>query len=140
MVASATRRARQAGTAPDVDLRPQPREAVAQLEGVADELLRRRGRDPQDGAELGDAELRHQRAALAGDGLLVLAAGDGERGRGVDRLGRVEVGPPGSDLEELGGGLVLGGLAITSQREQVGGREVVFDPLAHLLQRFDHVF
>ena len=47
---------------PDVDLGPQTREAVAQLEGVADELLRRRGRDPEDGAELGDAELRDQRA------------------------------------------------------------------------------
>ena len=57
--------------------------------------------------------------------LLVLAARDGERGGGVDRLGRVEVGPPGGDLEELGSGLVLGGLAVTSEREQVGGREVV---------------
>ena len=77
----------------------------------------------------------------AGDRLLVLAAGHGERGSGVDRLGRVEVGPPGRDLEELGGGLVLGGLAVTSQREQVGGREVASTSLApRLLQRFDHVF
>ena len=58
-----------------LDLRPQPREAVAQLEGVADELLRRRRRDPEDGAELGDAELRDQRRTLAGDGLLVLTPG-----------------------------------------------------------------
>ena len=53
-------------------LRPQSGEAVAQLEGVADELLRRRRRDPEDGAELGEAELRDQRRTLAGDRLLVL--------------------------------------------------------------------
>ncbi len=58
----------------------------------------------------------------------------------VDRLGRVEVGPAGGDLEELRGCLVLGCLAITSQREQVAGREVVPDPLLHLLQRLAHVF
>ena len=66
--------------------------------------------------------------------------GHGERCSSVDRLGRVEVGPPGRDLEELRGGLVLGGLAVTSEREQVGGREVVSDPLSHPLQRLDHVF
>ena len=74
MVASATSRARQARHAPGLDLGPEPGEAVAQLEGVADELLRRGGRDAEDGAELGDAELRDQRAAVTGDGLLVLAA------------------------------------------------------------------
>ncbi len=58
-----------------LDLRPQPREAVAQLEGVADELLRRGRRDPEDRTELGQAELRHQRRTLTGDGLLVLTAG-----------------------------------------------------------------
>ena len=95
----------------------------------------------EDGAELGDAELRDQRAAVAGDGFLVLAAGDGERGSSVDRLGWVEVGPPGRDLEELGGGLVLSGLAITSQREQLGGGEVLdLTSLLVLPQRLDHVF
>ncbi len=79
----------------------------------------------EDGAELGDAELRDERAALAGDGFLVLTAGDGERGSSVDGLGWVEVGPAGRDLEELGGCLVLGGLAVTSQREEVGGGEGV---------------
>ena len=108
-----------------VDLCPQAGEAVAQLEGVADELLRCGGGDVEGGAELGDAELRDERAALAGDGFLVLAAGDGERGRGVDGLGWVEVSPPGRDLEELGSCLVLGGLAVTSQREQLGGGEGV---------------
>ena len=76
-----------------VDLRPQPREAVAELEGVADELLRRGRRDPEDGAELGEAELRDQRRTLTGDGLLVLTTGHGERSRVVDRLRRVQVGP-----------------------------------------------
>ena len=61
-----------------LDLRPQPRESVAQLEGVADELLRRDRRDPEDRTELGQAELRDQRRTLTRDGLLVLAAGDRE--------------------------------------------------------------
>ena len=84
-----------------LDLRPQAGEAVAQLEGVADELLRRRRRDAEDGAELGEAELRDQRCTLARDGLLVLAAGDREGGRVVDGLRRVEVGPPGCHGQEI---------------------------------------
>ena len=64
------------GDASGVDLRPESREAVAQLEGVADELLRRHRRDAEDGAELGDAELRDQRRTRTGDGLLVLTARD----------------------------------------------------------------
>ena len=96
MVTSATERARHAGTASGLDLRPQPREAVAQLEGVTDELLRRGRRDPEDGAELGEAELRHQRRTLTRDRLLVLTTRDGERRGVVDRLRRVQVGPPGS--------------------------------------------
>ena len=90
-----------------MDLCPQAGEAVAQLEGVADELLRRRGRDPEDGAELGDAELRNQRTTLAGDGFLVLTARDGERGSSVDRLGWVEVGPPAREVELVGGGTIF---------------------------------
>ena len=86
-----------------VDLRPQPRESVAQLEGVTDELLRRGRRDPQDGAELGQAELRHQRRTLARDGLLVLTARDGERSGVVDRLRRVQVGPPGREDQLVSG-------------------------------------
>ena len=82
-----------------VDLRPQPGEAVAQLEGVADELLRRHRGDAQDGAELGDTELRHQRRTRSGDGLLVLTPRDRERRCGVDRLGWVQVGPPGGEVE-----------------------------------------
>ena len=86
-----------------LDLRPQPREAVAQLEGVADELLRRGRRDPEDGAELGEAELRDQRRTLTRDGLLVLTTRHGERSRVVDRLRRVQVGPPGGEDEQLCG-------------------------------------
>ena len=41
MVASATSRARHGGTPPGLHLRPEPGEAVAELEGVTDELLRR---------------------------------------------------------------------------------------------------
>ena len=85
-----------------LDLRPQPGEAVAQLEGVADELLRRGRGDPEHRTELGDAELRHQRASVAGEGFLVVRPWDGERGGGVDGLGRVEVGPPGGEVELAG--------------------------------------
>ena len=68
MVVSSTGRA--ASRDPSVlDLRPQPRVSVAQLEGVADELLRRGRRDPQDGAELGQSELRHQRRPSPAMGL-----------------------------------------------------------------------
>ncbi|WP_235529700.1 hypothetical protein, partial [Nocardioides sp. Soil774] len=43
---------------PRLDLCPDSGEAVPQLEGVADELLRSSGRDAEHGAELRDAELR----------------------------------------------------------------------------------
>ena len=102
-----------------VDLRPQPREAVAQLEGVADELLRRGRRDPEDGAELGEAELRHERRTLTGDRLLVLAARHGERSGVVDRLRRVQVGPPGCQDQQVGCRAVLGCLAVRA-RERAG--------------------
>ena len=85
-----------------VDLRPQPRESVAQLEGMPDELLRRGRRDTQDRAELSEAELRHQRRTLTRDRLLVLTTRDRERSRVVDRLRRVQVGPLRSQ-DKLGG-------------------------------------
>jgi hypothetical protein len=100
---------------PRLHLRPQAGESVPQLEGVADELLRRRRRDPEDRTELGDAELRHQRAPVAGDRLLVLRTGHREGGRGVDRLGRVEVGPAGCESELVGGGAVLIGSALAQR-------------------------
>ncbi|WP_168218340.1 hypothetical protein [Nocardioides eburneiflavus] len=77
--------------------------------------------DAEDGAELGATELRHQRGTLTGDGFLVLGPGHRERRRVVDRLRRVQVGPPGGE-SELAGGLgvldVAGGL---DRGEQVGG-------------------
>ena len=89
------------GNPAGVDLRPQPWEAVAELEGVAHELLRRGRRDAQDGAELGEAELRDQRRTLTRDRLLVLTTRHGERSHVVDRLRRVQVGPPGRDDQEV---------------------------------------
>ena len=124
-----------------VDLRPQPREAVAQLEGVADELLRRGRRDTQDGAELGEAELRHQRRTLTGDRLLVLTTRDGERRGVVDRLRRVQVGPPRGHDEQVCCSPVLA-LRCRSriERQQVGGGEVVDLTCSGPCQRLDHVF
>ena len=123
-----------------VDLRPQPGEPVAELEGVPDELLRRGRRDPQDGAELGEAELRDQRRALTRDGLLVLTPRHRERSRVVDRLRRVQVGPPGGGDEQLGGSAVLGGLLSAGEREQVASGEVVDLTCLRSCQRLDHVF
>ncbi|CAM3868972.1 hypothetical protein NOZE110980_18590 [Nocardioides zeicaulis] len=124
-----------------VHLRPQARQAVPQLEGVADELLCRGGRDPEDGAELGDAELRHQRTPLAGDGLLVVQARHGERGGVVDRLGRVQVGPAGSEVElTCSSGILCPALA-TEGRKQVSGGEVGGDlARSESTSRVDHVF
>ena len=123
-----------------VDLRPQPREAVAQLEGVADELLRRGRRDTEDGAELGEAELRHQRRTLTRDGLLVLTTRDGERSRVVDRLRRVQVGPLRSQ-DELGRCRALFIDALSMDRGQdCGGGEVRDLPCLRPCQRLDHVF
>ena len=91
------------GNPAGVDLRPQPRQPVAQLEGVADELLRRGRRDPEDGAELGETELRDQRRTLTRDGLLVLTTGHRERRGRVDRLRRVQIGPPSRHDREISG-------------------------------------
>jgi hypothetical protein len=104
---------------------PEAGQAVAQLEGVADELLRRRGRHAEDPAELGDTELRHQRRAVPGDGLLVLTPRHSERGGGVDRLRRVEIRPPGRGDEEVGGRAVLRGLAGSGIGQHVEGGEVI---------------
>ncbi|MFC0221126.1 hypothetical protein [Nocardioides zeicaulis] len=124
-----------------VDLVPQTGEAVPQLESVADELLRRGGGDPQDGAELGDAVLRHQRAPIAGNGFLVVDARHGERGSVVDRAGRVQVGPPGGEIELTGRSSVLCPALTADGSEQAGGLEVVGD-LACSASRphVDHVF
>ncbi|CAM3798774.1 hypothetical protein NOZE110980_15630 [Nocardioides zeicaulis] len=124
-----------------VNLAPQPRQPMAQLEGVPDQLLRRRGRDPQHRPELGDAELRDQRTTITGDGLLVVDTRHGERGCVVDRLGRVQVGPAGGEVELTCGLGVLAEPRRTKGREQAGGVEVVGDLACsepHL--RVDHVF
>jgi hypothetical protein len=122
-----------------VDLLPQPGEAVAQLEGVADELLRRGGGDPEDGAELGETELRDQGSPFAGDGLLVLTPRNRERGGVVDGLRWVQIGPPGSE-DELAGGLgvleVAGGF---DRAKQLRGREVVCDLSRLGCHSVDHV-
>ncbi len=129
------------GDVPGVDEVPQAGEAVAQLEGLADELLGGEGGDAEDRAELGDAELGDEGAPGSGDGLFVLGGGGGE-GRGVvDRRGRVEVGPPGGEGELVGGGAVLVGLALAGEGEQRGGVQVVVCDLSlGCCQRLAHVF
>jgi hypothetical protein len=104
-----------------VDLCRQPGEAVAPLEGVTDELLRRGGGDAEDSAELGDAELRDQRGTLTRDGLLVLTPRHGERSSVVDRLRRVQVRPRGGEDQLVGRGVVLGGLAVADRGQHGGG-------------------
>ncbi|NYE36392.1 hypothetical protein F4692_001496 [Nocardioides cavernae] len=116
------------------------RESVAQLQGVPDEPLRRGRRDPQHRTELSDAELRHQGRTGSCDGFLVFAAGDGERGGGVDRLRPVEVRPPRGEIELTGSGSVLGVAGGADRGEQAGGGEVVVDLRGGLLERLDHVF
>ena len=61
----------------------------------------------------------------------------------VDRLGWVEVGPAGGDLQQIRGGTVLGCLAVARESEEAGGAEVVVDPCSHSWLCFacvDHVF
>ncbi|CAM3779246.1 hypothetical protein NOZE110980_14880 [Nocardioides zeicaulis] len=123
-----------------VDLRPQAGEPVAQLERVPDQLLGCSGGDAPHRAELGDAELRHQRTPVAGDGLLVVEARHAERGSVVDRLGRVEVSPACGQLELTGSSGILGPPLTADRGEQAGGAEVV-DLVLHMpLPRIDHVF
>jgi hypothetical protein len=119
-----------------VDLVPQAGEAVAQLEGVADELLRRGGGDAEGGAELGDAELRDQWGALSGDGFLVLAARDGERSGVVDRLRRVQVRPRRSERQLTGSLGVLELARDLDRGQQIGGREAVCNPSCRCCQPF----
>nr|WP_255890180.1 hypothetical protein [Nocardioides astragali] len=121
-------------------LRPQPREPVPQLQGVPDQPLRRHRRDPEDGAELGDAELRHRRAALTGDGFLVLTSRHGEGRRHVDRLRRMEVRPAGGEVELTGSFGVLDLSRGLDRGEQTGGVEVSDLCLASPCKRPDHVF
>ena len=123
MVASATERARHAGTRPDWTCAHSRGSRWRSSRAWPTSFFAAVVEMPEDGAELGEAELRHQRRTLAGDGFLVLGAWDGERSGGVDRLGRVEVGPPGGEDELVGGCPVLGracGPAI--EREQVARR------------------
>ncbi len=82
--------------------------------------------------------------ALTGDGLLHLEpdATAGGEGRGVvDRLGRVEVGPPGGDVQHVGGGAVFGGLACTSSASSPeASRSSSTSASGSHCQRLDHVF
>ena len=58
----------------------------------------------------------------------------------MDRLGWVQVGPAGGEIEQIGGGLLLRGLAGPGQREQVGRAEGVCLSLGSgSCLRVDHV-
>ncbi len=74
--------------------RPQPRQPVAQLEGVSDVALPGLGGQPDRGRELRDRELRHQRRPRAGDWDRRIAeptrvAGGAEHLGGLQRLRRM---------------------------------------------------
>ena len=121
-------------------LRPQPRQAVAQLEGLPDELLRRRRRHPEDPTQLGETELRHQRRTRTRDRLLVLTTRDCEGGRVVDRLRRVQVSPLRRQHELGGGGTLLIDALRSDLGQDGGGGEVLDLTCSGSRQRFDHVF
>ena len=77
---------------PRPDAGPEPREAVAQLDRLAEVAPAGVGRQPEGGGELGDRELRHQRRTGSGDrdaGVAVGALPQVRRvGEGVDRVHR----------------------------------------------------
>ena len=64
---AAIRRAFHAGRSPLGHPAPQPREPVAQLDGLPEVAAPGVGRQPERGGELGDRELRHQRRTRPGD-------------------------------------------------------------------------
>ncbi len=113
------------GNTAGLDGRPQPWETVPQLQCVADEAFGRGGGDAQDGAELRDAELRHARAARAGDGFLVFDPRQRVARRGVHRLRRVEVCPQRRSLELACRGCVLGALLRTGKVQHLTSRHRV---------------
>jgi hypothetical protein len=78
-------------------------EPVADLDGLTEVGAAGVGGLVDRERELGDAELRDQGCAVAGDGQLALP----DRG-GSDRVDRVQRGPVGGELELLDGGRVLG--------------------------------
>ena len=139
MVASATRRARHAGTAPASTRRYNLGEAVPQLQRLSDQVLCRDRGHAEHGAELRDAELRHQRAPLAGDLLLVLGPWNLERSGGVDRLRRVRIGPGTRQLEQLRLRRIGDPATIPGGGQQLGVRRRVGDP-APPDPLLDHVF
>ena len=104
MVVSATDRARHAGTRPAWTCAHSRGSRWRSSRAWPTSFFAAVVEMPEDGAELGEAELRHQRRTLASDRLLVLTTRHGERSRVVDRLRRVQVGPPGGEDEQLGGG------------------------------------
>ena len=107
-MASATSRARHAGTRPGWTCAHSRGRRWRSSRAWPISLFAEVVEIPRTAAELGDAELRHQRAPGAGDGFLVLAPADGERRGGVDRLRWVEVRPPGGEGELSSGSAVLG--------------------------------
>ena len=92
-VASATSRARHAGTCPAWTAAQSRGRRCRSSRALPISRFAATDRDAQDCAELGAAELRHQRRPGSGEGFFVLAARDREPGGGVDRLRWVQVSP-----------------------------------------------
>ncbi len=93
------------GFAPDPRLhltglnpRPEQGEAVAQVEGVADQEFPGVGGQGEDGTELGAGELGHLRGSVASD--LEEPFGTGQH-QACSLEGAVDVGPVGGDLQHL---------------------------------------
>ena len=89
------------------DAFPEPGEAVAQLEGVAEVAFAGLGGQADGGGELGDGELRDQGGAGSGDGDGGVAEGAEPDGLGlVDGLGGVGDRPLHGGRQQVGLGLV----------------------------------
>ena len=140
MVTSATRRARHAGTRPAWTCAHSRGSRWRSSRAWPTSFFAAVVEMPEDGAELGEAELRDQRRTLTGDGFFVLATRDGERSGVVDRLRRVQVGPPGCE-DQLAGRLCVLDLARGLDRsQQVASGEVLDLTCSGPCQRLDHVF
>jgi hypothetical protein len=107
------------------DAPPQAREPVAQLESLAEVALPGLWRQPQGGAELRDAELRHARRPRPGQLQVGLAEPPEPVRRrlmvGMNRVRRVHGRPRDGQLQQVGLGHVCGAAPVAGSGEHLCG-------------------